>query len=269
MPQSQKNQLETKYRSLIGSLLWLSQGTRPDLATVTCILARHPTHATPSHIDAANHVIKYLKSTNDLGILFKSGTHTNVESYIKFPIPKGNILSFSDANWGPQDQSVPNTKLPTEELELFKSRSISGFIIYHHGPIHWVSKRQTITARSSAEAEIYATDECVKYLLYIKHILQDLDLDSTMVTKPFTIYNDNQACIDWSKTLTSKGLRHITIRNNAVRESVQNRFADIKHIEGKLNPSDGFTKEEKDTSHFLSIRDILVSPPLNLEPQIS
>jgi hypothetical protein len=32
------------------------------------------------------------------------------------------------------------------------------------GPLHWFSKHQSVTAGSSAEAEIYATDECVKFL---------------------------------------------------------------------------------------------------------
>jgi hypothetical protein len=49
------------------------------------------------------------------------------------------------------------------ELPLFVSRSMSAFFVDLLGPLHWLSKRQTVTARSSAEAEIYATNECVKF----------------------------------------------------------------------------------------------------------
>ena len=99
---------------------------------------------------------------------------------------------------------------------------LSGYIIMlANGPIMWSSKRQTITARSSAEAEIYATDECVKCIQTIRHLRQDLNLPNATTTTP--IYNDNQACVMWAHNNTSKGLRHIQIRENAMRESVQNK----------------------------------------------
>ena len=58
--------------------------------------------------------------------------------------------------------------------------------------------------------------------------------------------------------MTTKGLRYIQIRENAVRESVLSNFVVIKHIEGKINLADIFTKEDKDCAHFISIRDMLV-----------
>ena len=39
-PQEKKN-TQVKYRSIVGSLLWLSQGTRPDLATIATLLAKY------------------------------------------------------------------------------------------------------------------------------------------------------------------------------------------------------------------------------------
>lgn len=50
------------------------------------------------------------------------------------------------------------------------------------------------------------------------------------------------------------------MRENVVRELVQQRIIDVVHIEGKNNPSDIFTKEDKDVKHFTTIRDILVQP---------
>ena len=77
--------------------------------------------------------------------------------------------------------------------------------------------------------------------------------------KPTTVYNDNSACVQWSSNLTTKGLRHIQIRENAVRESVINKLILVKHIEGKINPADIFTKEDKDKAHFIGICNILLS----------
>ena len=42
--------------------------------------------------------------------------------------------------------------------------------------------------------------------------------------------------------MTSKAARHIELRENSVREWVQNKTIDIEHVSGKINPADIFTK---------------------------
>ena len=83
---------------------------------------------------------------------------------------------------------------------MFKSRSISGFLLWLNGPLHWISKRQTITARSSAEAEIYAVDECTKCLLYVQQIIKGFNLEKDLMPSITKIYNDNAAAVCWLKT---------------------------------------------------------------------
>ena len=104
---------------------------------------------------------------------------------------------MSDANWGPQDASVPKHDVPP--VDLWKSCSMSGHLLSLHGPLHWLSKPQTVTARSSAEAEIYATDKYVKDMQFITHIIQDLGLSESLVSPPVLILNNNMACVQWSK----------------------------------------------------------------------
>ena len=231
-------------QSLVGSLLWLSNATRPDLSTITSILSKYTSNPTPAHIRAAKHAIRYVKGTKTRGIMFSSLTNASLSAYLHFPVDPASLLPVCDANWGGQDQSIPNPAHPVE-LPLFKSRSISGFIILHNGPIHWISRRQKITARSSAEAEIYATDECVKGLLRLQHLIKDCNVSQLYMptNTPLKIYNDNNACVCWAKGSTTKGLRHLTIRENAVRESVQKKTISVHHIEGSYNIADKFTKE--------------------------
>lgn len=246
------------YQVLIGSLNWLSISTRPDISTITNMLAKYSNKPSRGHIDQAKRVIKYLKGTKSKGILFSSKNRNKLESFVKFPISPTSITTMTDANWGPQDQSKP-TETNQEELELFKSRSISGYLIWLGGPIHWSSKRQSITARSSAEAEIYATDECTKQLIHLSYLVEGLNLTDTIMLPPTTIYNDNGACVCWSKSTTTKGLRHIQMRENAIREGVESDFITVQHIEGKVNLADMFTKEDKDTNHFISVRDLIMT----------
>ena len=249
-------------RSLIGSLNWLSIQTRPDINTITNILAQHLTNPSKGHLTATKHVIKYLKSCPLKGIKFTSKEDPNINSFIKFPLDPGKIHSLCDANWGPQCAKTVDTDAPPVLLDLWKSRSLSGFIIWLGGPVHWSSKRQSITARSSAEAEIYATDACVKCLQHIANILNDMGLLHTVTDGPLPIWNDNSAAVKWAHNMTTKGLRHIQMKENAVRENVQNGFCTIDHIAGTNNLSDMFTKEEKSASHFIACRDANMADPL-------
>ena len=238
-----QRKLTHKLQSLVGCLNWLAISTRPDISTITNLLAKHCMKASKGHITAAKRVLRYLKGTKNFGIKFSSDSTEPINAFVKFPLPT-SVTALADANWGPQDQSTPKPNQSYPDIELFKTRSLSGFILWHNGPIQWISKRQRLTARSSAEAEIVATDEATKSILYLRHILQDLQLHNTFMSDPTTIYNDNAACVCWSKSMTTKGLRHFQIRENAIRESVISKIIEIKHIEGKTNLADLFTKED-------------------------
>ena len=69
------------------------------------------------------------------------------------------------------------------------------------------------------------------------------------------IKNDNQGAIHWSKGTTTKKMRWVDLRENLVRENVTNKTIEVSHIPGKLNLSDIFTKEFRDVSQFLFLRD--------------
>jgi hypothetical protein len=247
MSSSDRDKLRLKYHSLVGSLNWLAHTTRPDLSRVVSLLAQHQSLPSPGHYKAALYVVKYLATTKQLGIYFSSFRESVLQSFLHFSLQQ-SLLSMSDTNWGPQDATLSNVN---QDLPLFVSRSMSAFYIDLFCPLHWLSKRQTVTAASSAEAEIYATDECVRFLLDIVQLLNFLGVKDIFMPAPNLIYNDNKACVNWSKTYTSKGLQHIQKKENRVRENVSTRFVKICTVAGKTNLADLFTKEMKDTSHFV------------------
>ena len=43
-----------------------------------------------------------------------------------------------------------------------------------------------------------------------------------------------------------------------MRENIQNKNITISHVEGKINIADIFTKEDKDHTHFINMRNILL-----------
>ncbi len=191
MTATARNALRLQYQSLVGSLNWLAHTTRPDIATVVSLLAQHQSEPSPGHLDSALYVVNYLASTKTLGIYFTSHRQSKLESFLHFPI-SSPVISMADANWGPRDASIPSSPL---DLPFFISRSMSAFYIDLLGPLHWMSKHQKVTAASSAEAEIYATDECVEFLLELVQILEFLEMKHIFMPETNIIYNDNRACV--------------------------------------------------------------------------
>ena len=261
MSQPDRDSLNKTLQEYVGSLNWLETQSRPDIATITNMLAQYSSKCSPGHIDATKYAIRYLKGTADKGIQFSSKQNAAIESFVQFPVDPSTITPLSDSNWGPQDASPPNPNDPPVLLDLFKSRSVAGFLIWLGGPLHWKSKRQSFTARSSAEAEIGAVDECTKTIQHLENLLRDLGLFETFAPDPITIYNDNAAAVQWSHNMTTKGLRHIQMKENAVREQVQRKLINVEHIAGNLNLSDIFTKEDRDVSHYQRITDVILSDP--------
>ena len=140
-----QRQYTKNLQSLVGSLTWLSMSTRPDLSTITNLLAKHVSNPSKGHIEAGKRILRYIKGTIDKGITFSTANKRSLAAFVKFPIPQ-NIIALTDANWGPQDQSVPKPGSPPSYVDIFKSRSLSGYVIWGNGPIHWQSKRQSLTA---------------------------------------------------------------------------------------------------------------------------
>ncbi|GBP89947.1 Copia protein [Eumeta japonica] len=74
------------YQEAIGCLLYLSQGTRPDITYIVNSLSRYNGQPTAEHWTTLKRVFRYLKATID----YKLTYHGNSE---------GNITGYCDADW--------------------------------------------------------------------------------------------------------------------------------------------------------------------------
>ena len=75
------------------------------------------------------------------------------------------------------------------------------------------------------------------------------------------IYSYNQVFVQWSSSITSKGIKHVNLREkNIVRELHQDNSVGVTHIPGVINPSDISTKEMRDSAHFLCLHDSMIGP---------
>ncbi len=74
------------------------------------------------------------------------------------------------------------------------------------------------------------------------------DIVDTTAASP--LYNDNESYVKWSHNMTTKQIRHMEVRENAVCEWVQDSSLKVLHVPGQINPADIFTKEMRDGAHF-------------------
>ncbi|GKA23362.1 retrovirus-related pol polyprotein from transposon TNT 1-94, partial [Tanacetum coccineum] len=63
----------TKYRGMIGSLLYLT-ASRPDIMFSVCLCARFQEAPKTSHLEAVKHIFRYIKGTTHLGLWYPKGT---------------------------------------------------------------------------------------------------------------------------------------------------------------------------------------------------
>ena len=120
--------IEKDYASIIGSLRDTTDCTRPDIAYAVEVLSRFTSKPSKDHWLAIERVMRYLISTKSYGLFYK-----------KYPAV---IEAFSDADWDTFSGDFLST---------------TGYIFtLDSGAICWKSKKQTIIANSTMEAELIA-----------------------------------------------------------------------------------------------------------------
>ena len=204
------------YQEIMGCLNWLSISTRPDITAIVTLLAPHQAAPLQGHLNASLHVVRYLASTTDNGISFTYHPKTQLNSFLHIPLLQDTLSSFSDSNWGPMDASKTKPTAPPIERLAESYKSVSGStIMLSNGPVSWGAQRQTLTALSSCEAEINATNKTVKSVIELRILLRDLNLPLDNLVP---VYNDNKGAVDWCKGTITKKTRHIDLQENHVKE---------------------------------------------------
>ncbi|GJQ91767.1 retrovirus-related pol polyprotein from transposon TNT 1-94 [Tanacetum coccineum] len=71
---------QTKYRSMIGSLMYLT-ASRPDLVFAVCMCARYQSRPTKKHLEAVKRVFRYLQGTINMGLWYPKDTAMALTAY--------------------------------------------------------------------------------------------------------------------------------------------------------------------------------------------
>ena len=136
---------------------------------------------------------------------------------------------------------------------------MSGYFIMHFDSlVAWSTFHQECTVCSSCQAKVYTTNKFTKTVLALCHLSKGLSLLNTFSLSPS--FNNNQACMDWSKSITNEGMKPVTLCENAICENVALGKISFPHVSFKTNPANLFTKNFWDGVHFFLQE--LFMPPL-------
>jgi hypothetical protein len=207
---------ETLFKQVVGSLMYLTV-TRPDLMYGVSLISRFMSSPTMSHWLTAKRILRYLKGTTDFAILYKKG-----ESRL-------SLMAFTDSDYAG---------------DLDDRRSTSGFVfMMGSGAVSWSSKKQTVVALSTTEAEYIATALCARQCVWLRRVTEKLGIEEKSGT---VIMCDNSSTIQLSKNPVFHGKsKHIDVKFHFLRDLVNEGIVELSYCNSQNQIADIMTKPIK------------------------
>lgn len=206
------------YQEAVGSLIWLSTISRPDIAFAVHKIGQYSSNPGPTHWTALKRVFRYLSGTRGMRTTYGGP---------EFDHDLDSIYGiYSDADFA----SNPDDR-----------KSISGFVVLlAGGPVAWSAKKQSTTALSTAESEYAAITHAARTAIWYTYLFNELGIPLKGLTQ---LYSDNQSAI----TLTEDPQfharsKHFDIHNHFVREKVETGIIQISYCPTDDMVADIFTK---------------------------
>ncbi|MBW0461202.1 hypothetical protein O181_000917 [Austropuccinia psidii MF-1] len=210
------NVLGVNFRSAIGSTNYLRPHTRPDISHAVSSLSQFLERPSYLHWQAFLHVLRYLKGTTDVGLVYRKSFPTGVKAW-------------SDADWG----NCIGTR-----------RSVTGFLAtLDSNLVLWKTRKQPSVSVSTAEAEYKVVCDLASELIWLKQWGQECGLFREMSSIP--IHEDNQGCINTINgdcSVNNKRMKHVDIQLHFIKEAVQNGVFKIIYTPTSQMLADFLTK---------------------------
>jgi hypothetical protein len=159
------------YASAIGSIMYDMLCTRPDVCLAISLVGRYQSDPGVDHLTAVKNILKYLKRTKDMFLVYGCDKELVVKGYI-------------DASF---------------DTDPDDSKSQSGYVfILNGGAVSLCSSKQSVVAGSTCEAEYIAASEAAHEGVWMKEFISDLGVIPS-ASGPMTILCDNTGAIAIAK----------------------------------------------------------------------
>ncbi|KAH0609220.1 uncharacterized protein H6S33_001448 [Morchella sextelata] len=201
----------TEYQSIIGSLMYASIATRPDITHAVTALSQYSSCPTEDHLRAAKRTLRYLNGTKDWNLFY----------------PKGNTRTldgFSDSSYA---------------SDLDDRKSFSGYVFrLGKSAISWRSRKQKSVAVSTTEAEYMALSLAARQLVWIRNALLELQQQYQ-----YFIHADNTGSIELCRNpRIHDRSKHIDVHYHYTREQLEAGTFEILYVPTEDNVADIMTK---------------------------
>ena len=227
------------YRQAIGELLFAAITCRPDILYAIIKLSQYNNKPSRIHYLAVKRVFKYLRDTLHDGLHYwRQDINPALLQVAAPPIPPDtHSVELPDS-----DPRLAHGYVDSDWAGDTKHRrSISGLCLCFAGaPVVYRSRFQPTISLSSTEAEFIAANEAGKLGLYLRSILNDLDIPQDSAT---ALFEDNAAAIAMANAQRpTRRTRHMDIKHFALLDWVATDQLILSAISTHDNPSDGLTK---------------------------
>ena len=179
-----------QYQSAVGSLMYCMLGTRPDIAYAASMVSKYCTNPNSDHWMAVKRIFRYLAGAGGLGITYGI---------------RGGCEGFCDSDWGGSEDRRPT----------------SGYVfLLNGGAISWASRKQSVVALASTEAQYMAITKAVKEVLWLRTLFTELGAwrHAKVICM---IFSDNHGAIALSRNPGYHAQsNHIDIQFHFIRQHV-------------------------------------------------
>ena len=230
-----------KYRTATGELIFAMVTCRPDIGFAVMKLSQFNNSPADAHFSAIQDVYRYLFATKSEGLTYwrpapnpdlpsSDFPVTHPESYTPNIPPETHVSGIA---FGLADSDFASDRRTR--------RSVGGIgVILNGATVVYKTMLQRTVALSSTEAEFYALAEAGKIILYVRSVLNDLNMTQTHAT---VIYEDNRGCLKMTQAMKpTRCTRHVDTRYFAILHWIETDQLHIKKIDTADNASDALTK---------------------------
>ncbi len=141
---------QVQYQSMVGSLLYATMATRPDIAFAVGVVSKFSSAPTTAHLTAVKRIFRYLKGTMHLGLCYEKTADVHVD-----------LIGYSDADWAGDHDDMHST---------------SGLVfLMANGAVSWSSRKQSLSWLYQLEkAEYVALSVATQEAVWLRRLMADI-----------------------------------------------------------------------------------------------